>query len=630
MPKDGYLVDAPGFTMLPEGKIEKETTGIGATTAEITSPRDSIIVFPSRSIAFNKALKHKVDKVLYVGSIPGSKLLSTKEGEILKYHQAEDPKYKKILVVADSLPKVFNAIGDDDEVYSKYFIMLDEIDKFQNESTFRSKLEVCIDYYTDKRCKGCVISATLEPFSKYLLRQQKKYIISQQDKRKKPVGICFFNPKEKDGISKFLREFIERHPHDKIVIAHKSVKRSLSFIEMFSRSDKKSTAILCGEQSRELVGKYFGELENMRCLPKRINFITSAYFAGVDIDEPFHLIIISDHSTNFSLLTASEMVQIYGRCRKELLSTQVLLPDKIYRVKPIQRRFLVDLAEAVAKSANKFEKVLSPLDRQLDAKAYENFRELILKLTHNGIQLVRRHKEGKVVVSSFTIDNYVNRTNHLMKMYRSKEDLLKTLGEYFDFNQNDVDNLSHHKELTIAMRDDAIKALKETYPEYPENLNTVEREIVHRIKAVEGIIREPKELFIFLHATKKLEGDAFRSAVLDVEIQALSEECVIPKRMREEFQVGEFYTNQEIRVKIKKILVESIGATFDVPKSIPGKKAKRYLDLIFTTQRTKQNSVDGYKVLGMKKPNYQLIPHKEPAHFPFPKKKSDTVKALPA
>ena len=61
--KTPYLSDT--ITELPHGIINKTETGIGATTLELNSKRNSIIVEPLKVTASAKAKKHKA---LYVGS----------------------------------------------------------------------------------------------------------------------------------------------------------------------------------------------------------------------------------------------------------------------------------------------------------------------------------------------------------------------------------------------------------------------------------------------------------------------------------------------------------------------------------------------------------------------------------
>lgn len=51
---------------MPHGIVDKQVAGIGATSLEIDSKRNSIIVFPTKILAYNKWQRNKT-KLLYVG-----------------------------------------------------------------------------------------------------------------------------------------------------------------------------------------------------------------------------------------------------------------------------------------------------------------------------------------------------------------------------------------------------------------------------------------------------------------------------------------------------------------------------------------------------------------------------------
>ena len=125
---------------MPHGIIDKKISGIGATTLEINSKRNSIIVLPTKALAYSKHLNH-VD-TLYVGSAIGDKK-NVSNAEINKY--LAQGGYKKFLVVADSLKRLLGLIKE--ENYNNYFLMIDEIDVFQSDSNYRPQLEDVIDYY---------------------------------------------------------------------------------------------------------------------------------------------------------------------------------------------------------------------------------------------------------------------------------------------------------------------------------------------------------------------------------------------------------------------------------------------------------------------------------------------------
>ena len=126
MPKDkGHLQDV--FVTTPHGLIKKNKTGIGATTLELNSPRNSIIVVPTRALAYGKAISSRIEgdpnkyKVLYVGGEITGFTVPT----ISSYLMDSSIHYKKFIVVADSLQRLLEVIGK--EHYRDYFLMVDEM-----------------------------------------------------------------------------------------------------------------------------------------------------------------------------------------------------------------------------------------------------------------------------------------------------------------------------------------------------------------------------------------------------------------------------------------------------------------------------------------------------------------------
>ena len=161
------------FSFLPHGRINKKETGIGATYLELQSERNSIIVFPTRHTAFSKS----GGDVHYFSSDRLTKVATqNKEDKLKRYLEDSRKKFNKITVVADSLPKLIDIIGKD--VYTNYFLLLDEIDSIQKDSTFRKKMEICMELYKkfdfDKRA---VVSATLLDFSDPILNSLPTNII---------------------------------------------------------------------------------------------------------------------------------------------------------------------------------------------------------------------------------------------------------------------------------------------------------------------------------------------------------------------------------------------------------------------------------------------------------------------
>ena len=193
------LSDALDF--LPFGFVYKAETGMGATHLELVSKRNSIIVEPIKITASSKA---KSVDALYVGS--KTRFHPKKSGdpnEILKYINDPLKEYKKITVVADSLPKVIDTIGE--SVYNDYFLLIDEIDSFQMDSTYRKSMEECLGYYMRfPKNKRALLSATRIDFTDPGLKQEpityikydsaipRKIDLIRKSGNADPYSPCFF------------------------------------------------------------------------------------------------------------------------------------------------------------------------------------------------------------------------------------------------------------------------------------------------------------------------------------------------------------------------------------------------------------------------------------------------------
>ena len=294
------------LTKMPHGLVDKKIPGIGATTLEINSKRNSIIVFPTKALAYGKHSKHP--NTLYVGSeIKGEKEKVTNQQ--IEEYLAKDG-YKKLLVVADSLGRLLGIIGKN---YKDYFLMIDEIDVLQTDNNFRPQLENVIDYYLMFPLKNrCMVTATMKEFINPLLKKECKFSITWIYNARRDVKLLHTN-----NTTQTVIEEIISHPRDKIFIAYNSILQIQNILSTLDEETRKECAILCSEASIKEAGEYFApKLGDNDILPARINFATCCYFTGIDIEDSYHLITVSDVRRSHSMLTLDRMTQIHGRCRK--------------------------------------------------------------------------------------------------------------------------------------------------------------------------------------------------------------------------------------------------------------------------------------------------------------------------
>lgn len=320
------------FETTPYGLIDKTYTGIGATTLELNCPRNSIIVVPTKSLAYNKYLsgldkETMVAKYCYVGSAIGD-LSNTTPQQIQAYLNNADIAHKKFLVVTDSLPKVIKTIGS--SVYNNYFLMLDEIDIYQSDSTFRPALEDAIDYYFRfERTQRCMVSATMQEFSHPQIQEEPHTTILYQKPTADPeilkmlkldgtlrsnqrtLHVIHTDNPHQTTVEKII-QLTKEHPDEKIVVAYNKVTAIRQIIALLPEGIRYQCGVLCSEASRQNASEYYQELTPDSKLPRQITFLTCAYFAGIDIAERFHLLSVSNVTKIYTMLSTARLTQIAG------------------------------------------------------------------------------------------------------------------------------------------------------------------------------------------------------------------------------------------------------------------------------------------------------------------------------
>jgi hypothetical protein len=321
-----------GMDRVPFGILNKTITGIGATRLELeTQQRNSIIVVPTKSLAYNKHIWAKnafgENYSMYIGSPIGSIRETISKPQIKSFLEANTEWKKKFLVVADSLPVVIEAISETGvDVYTNYFLMIDEIDTMQSDSIYRPNLERTIDYYFNfDRKMRCAVSATLNEFTNDELMVESYVTTIWEEAPKREITLIPTNYVDDIGISLILS--LLKSSNDKILIAYNSLDGILNIIEQLEEY-KDQCGVLCSERSNEKLDEYLSTsdtvIDDQGFLQKRIVFMTCAYFAGIDIMDKCNLISISSFRQPFSYLSINRLTQIAGRCRNGNLSEHII------------------------------------------------------------------------------------------------------------------------------------------------------------------------------------------------------------------------------------------------------------------------------------------------------------------
>ena len=591
------------LTKMPHGLVDKKITGIGATTLEINSKRNSIIVFPTKALAYGKHSKHP--NTLYVGSeIKGEKVTNQQIEEYL----AKDG-YKKFLVVADSLGRVLGIIGKN---HKDYFLMIDEVDVLQTDNNFRPQLENVIDYYLMFPSKNrCMVTATMKEFSNPLLKKECKFSITWTYNARRDVKLLHTN-----NITQTVTEEIISHPIEKIFIAYNSILQIRNIITSLDEETRKECAILCSEASIKEAGEYFApKLGDNDTLPARINFATCCYFTGIDIEDSYHLITVSDVRRSHSMLTLDRMTQIHGRCRKD---NGVLSETIIYNTLGYVS-VMESMEKYTATLLNKAQKVLKVLESadtisqgdytltDLFAIIKEAIREKAQERIAGNelINLTRKDIYGKNVPAYLNIDYIIERTD-LYASYFMPETLKEVLGKQVNIisykslphgvspEQNSIEktNKDAQNKLTDSYIQEAIDNIKVLSTTGQLNDNTLHlyiRQSRSRTKIfLERFIKLYKyvDLDSLLHQLWEIRTSnsiAYKNLNNAVMYWALDEEHPFKVAIRRSFTLNKSYSASEIQEILAPIV------QYHLHKVLKPRKYVALLKSIYATDRTSGN-----------------------------------------
>lgn len=407
---DQFFTLSDYISKIPHGIVDKKRPGIGATTVEINSRRNSIIVLPTKILAYNKSLKHP--HCLYVGSKVKDNNTVNK-ADITKYLNNSEFVYKKILVVADSLKKVIEAIElNGEDIYSQYFLLVDEVDMLQSDANYRPALENVMDHYFKFNIKNrCLLTATMREFSNPRLQYETRFDLTDY-RPKRDINVIHSN-----NINATVKSEIEKHTDgNKVLIAYNSITQIMGIIYNLDTETQKKCAILCSEASEKETAGYYAELQNNK-LPNTIVFATCSYFAGIDIDDSYHLITVSNANRFFQILSVDKMTQIAGRCRIEngLLSETIVyntpknvgtLNNGTFQENLLNKAHKIIELYNAADEISKFDVDLTNLFAVVKKAIQDKSTE---RVGGEEISLTRQNINGEFVPAYFNIDSLVEK-----------------------------------------------------------------------------------------------------------------------------------------------------------------------------------------------------------------------------
>ena len=271
-------------TGLPNGIFNKKYPGMGATYCEFMADRPSIIVFPFRSLAFEKAqnYKKKGRNTFFVGTDPNNE--STKERDIRDWYKVHKGQFPKFSVVADSIEKVVDTLkGEGCDPYKEFSLVLDEVELLQMQSGFRDKLPLCFEYFKLFKSK-CLVSATPLEFSDKKLSKLTKYYLEVITNETDDLGNNRSRDKQRsephveiaNKIADFYENDWEKNKDKKFFVGINHIQGINEMIEVLVKRETKATisAFASSNSDDKLLKEYNRDEIQDQKLPSNINLTT--------------------------------------------------------------------------------------------------------------------------------------------------------------------------------------------------------------------------------------------------------------------------------------------------------------------------------------------------------------------
>jgi hypothetical protein len=584
---------------LPNGIIDKSETGIGATYLEASCSRNSIIVEPTRAIVVSKSKKHEC-----LGIIGGITPEQLKE-QIITYLEKRSGKVLKIFVVSDSVKKLISILIElGIDVFNEFFYLIDEIEQYQTEASYRGKMSLAIDYYNlFKPEKRALVSATIYEFSNPLLKNESMTKYSYEKPSIRNVDLRSTNNPTLEAIA--VLEKLE----GQTLIFFNSIDGIIKLIEL-GNLPKEECAVYCGDNSIDKVKEFYQPFTER---PKhKYNFYTSAFFSGVDIYGKYNVLTVVDITKMHTLLYPCKLKQIIGRTRDGVITDTI-----ISNFTPHLYRSYANYIESRLDEAFKAIHLIEHNKNYPDNKWFMNIREAILKQEFDGILLVREDKNGEIVPNYEEIDyKFINLwtgtdiystqqglKNHLLKCGARVN--FRIINRMFSAEQ--LGQLNAFREKYEEERLEAVKTvynfIKDRENEGGFNLNTIDfMQIMYESTGITKKLWKFYSDFRDVEALLESKGEEkyFSDYKIKYSFKKLSENNVFKSKIKSAFPFEVKFTTEEIAKRMNEVFSQTLPGSTRLDSRGAVKQLKKFFKIKRCKLREdKTDRIDGYQIIGL-------------------------------
>ncbi len=553
--------------------LSKRIPGCGATTLELMTKRNSIIVVPNVPVINSKCQKY--DNLLGV-------IEKVTVDNIVEY--LNNNSLFKIMTTPESFPKVKKACELCGlNIYSDFFLLDDECHQLVKDVDYRADIVLPMDDFFLFERKA-LVSATPIGFSDPRFKNFKTIeVCADYDYRQKIQVIHTYS------IAKTVREYLESHKDNKVCIFFNSVDGIYSLMNQLNILD--DATVYCAPKSRIKLKSEHGftnaydvwSADTM----KQYNFFTGRFYTAFDLEleqeKPDLLMITDPHLSPYTILDVdTDCIQICGRFRKGISSA-----THIYRT---DEEIIVKTREQLEReiSAHEFAyQTVQTLYNSADSRERRfAFGEALETLPF------RKYLSPKLTKNWFAIDNAIN--EELVKgryKYREQVRIWYNDCHYFIPTYEDKPYNKHDEKLRIIV---AARSVKDKHRRMVQFLSELEE---HDSEYAMDFINEIRKIDPFIVEAFELLGRE-RIEELEYNQRAIAEEIIMAQRkgnkvvrlVKNSFTVGCAYDNDSITKELIRI--------FDMvhihpEKPIKGSMIKDY----FQTEDWRSKKSRGYRLV---------------------------------
>ena len=553
--------------------LSKRIPGCGATTLELDTNRNSIIIVPNVPVINSKCQKY--DNLLGV-------IEKVTVDNIVEYLNKNS--MFKIMTTPESFPKVKKACELCGlNIYSDFFLLDDECHQLVKDVDYRADILLpMIDFFHFK--KKALVSATPLGFSDPRFKGFKTIeICADYDYQQKIQVVHTYS------IAKTVKEYLESHKDNKVCIFFNSVDGIYSMMEQFGMLE--DATVYCAPKSRIKLKSEHGftnayDVWSANTM-KRYNFFTGRFYTAFDLeleqDRPDLLMITDPYLSPHTMLDVdTDCIQICGRFRNGISSATHIYREKSNIIVKTREQLEWEI------SAHEFAyNIIQTLYNSADSRESRfAFGEALETLPF------RRFLYTDLTKNYFAVDNAINE-KLVENRYKDKEQVKDWYSDchYFIPTFEDKPYNKHDEKLRIIVAARSVKDKRRRMVQFLSELEEPDSEyamdFINEIRKIDPFIVEAFELL----GRERIEK-------LEYNQRAIAEEIILAQRkgnkvvrlIKNSFTVGRAYTNDYITKELTRI--------FDMvhihpEKPIKGSMIKDY----FQTMDWRSKKSRGYRLV---------------------------------